>query len=583
MEGCTAASPPFPPGFFNGSVALIHRGSCTFTEKITNAFNAGAAMVVIRNNQPGGLLMDTTGQPNVPAYSIASQTTGNELNAFVDANPTTAIIDFELIPIPGDVLADFSLRGPAPTPFQDLTKPDITGPGVDIYAAIPIALGGYGNNSGTSMSSPHAAGSAALVRAVHSGWTVSEVKSALMMTAFNGGTKEDGTTPWDADDVGNGRLDLTKAALAGLVMDETIANYLAANPGTGGDPKTLNLPSVRNMTCTPDCTWTRTVRNTVTSATSWTATGTAITPGFTIDVSPSSFSFTGGLGETQELTITATPNTNLTSAVAFGEVLLAVAANGPNGIAIPDERITVAIMGSPGGPTPTPTPTPTPGGCPPTITHSTSQTITSGNSVACVDDATGFTTENHYWRAFDMNTFTGGQQYDVVSVSFGIELADSGSGTGQPLTVNLYANHGSPFPGGDWQSNLLVSSGSINIPDQNLTIFPVTLTVSVPAGTLELVMEVMTPDGVAAGNAFFVGSNAAPETGPSYLSAAACGLPDPTPVGDIGFPNMHIVFNVDGSCPGGTPTPTPTATVTPPPRPTPGPSATPPGTPPPRP
>ena len=52
MEGCTAATTQFPPGFFTGSVALIHRGSCAFTEKITNAFNAGAAMVVIWNNQP---------------------------------------------------------------------------------------------------------------------------------------------------------------------------------------------------------------------------------------------------------------------------------------------------------------------------------------------------------------------------------------------------------------------------------------------------------------------------------------------------------------------------------------------------
>src|SRR5262249_51238848 len=152
-------------------------------------------------------------------------------------------------------------------------------------------------------------------------------------------------------------------------------------PNTGGDPKTLNVPSVRNMDCSPSCTFTRTVRNTVTSGTSWTATGNAITPGFTIDVSPSSFSFGGGLNETQELTITVTPNTDLTSAVAFGEVVLHQETNGngtdgPSGIAIPDARITVAIEGSPGG-TPTPTPSPTPGGsCPPTITESTSQTIT---------------------------------------------------------------------------------------------------------------------------------------------------------------------------------------------------------------
>ena len=357
FEGCNG-QPPFPPGFFTGSVALIRRGNCTFTEKITNAFNAGAAMVVIRNNQAGTVLMDTTGQPAIPAYSC-DQVPGDALAAFVDAHPTDATIDFTLngaATTQGDVLADFSLRGPDPAPLQNLTKPDITGPGVLVYAAFPIDLGAYGTISGTSMSSPHTAGSAILVRKVHPDWTVSETKSALMMTAFNGGTKEDGTTPWDADDVGSGRLDLTKAALAGLVMNETVANYLAANPAIGGDPKTLNLAAVRNMDCSPSCTWTRTVRNTRNVATSWTASGTAITPGFDIDISPSSFSFSGGLGETRKLTITATPTTNLTGAVAFGEVVL----HETGGVS-PDERVTVAIKGKGGGGTPTPTPTATPG------------------------------------------------------------------------------------------------------------------------------------------------------------------------------------------------------------------------------
>jgi subtilisin family serine protease len=367
-EGCTSEPTQFPPGFFDGSVALIHRGGCTFVEKITNAFNAGAEMVVIWNNQAAPFSMLTTGQPNVPAYSISAQATGDALAAFVDANPATAIIDFDVIPVPGDVLADFSLRGPDPAPYQDINKPDITGPGVAIYAAFPIVDGGYGNLDGTSMSSPHTAGSAALVRKVHPDWTVSETKSALMMTAFNGGTKEDTITPWDADDVGSGRLDLTKAALAGLVMDEIFQHYLDANPNTGGDPKTLNIPALRNMDCSPNCTWTRTVRNTLTSAANWSATGTAITPGFTIDVQPSNFSFNGGLTETQELTIIATPTTNLTSAVAFGEVVLSGSiANGPRGIVVPDARITVAIKGEgTGSPTPTPTATATPGRTTPT-------------------------------------------------------------------------------------------------------------------------------------------------------------------------------------------------------------------------
>src|SRR5207247_7124840 len=113
---------------------------------------------------------------------------------------------------------------------------------------------------------------------------------------------------------------------------------------------------------------------------------------------------------------------------------------------------------------------------------------------------------------------------------------------------------------------------------------------AVAAGTLGLVMELNIPDGSAQGNQFFVGSNTDPETGLSYLSAADCGITTPTSTGDIGFPDMHIVFNANGSCPGGSPTPTPTATATatasvtptatpratPRPRPTPHPRPTPP-------
>jgi hypothetical protein len=201
--------------------------------------------------------------------------------------------------------------------------------------------------------------------------------------------------------------------------------------------------------------------------------------------------------------------------------------------------------------------------CPPTITQSTSQVVATG-AVACSDAGAG-TLENHYWRAFNMNTFTGGQAYDVTSVEFGIEQALSLFGTDQPLTVNLYINHGSSFPGGDWQSNLLASSGEIRIPNQEDTLFNVPLTTTVPAGTLELVMEVLSPDQTVEHNFFIIGSNPDPETGPSYLSAPDCGNPDPVATRCIGFPDMHYVFNVNGSCAGGggTPTPTPTPSCTP--------------------
>ncbi len=258
----------------------------------------------------------------------------------------------------GDILADFSLRGPIAEALLNITKARRHRTGSKHLCCRPCEL--RTNISGTSMSSPHLAGSAALLRAVHPTWLPSEVKSALMMTSFNGGFKENGTTPWDPDDVGTGRVDLNQAAKAGLVMNETFANFLAANPGTGGDPRTLNVPSVRDMTCSPSCVFTRTVRNTKTVPTSWTAAGSShhCRPVMTVAIVPPTFNFTGNVAETQVLTITVTPLVALTEPVAFGQVLLTEAA-----AVSPPERLTVAIKGLPAGivtPTPTPSSSPTP-------------------------------------------------------------------------------------------------------------------------------------------------------------------------------------------------------------------------------
>ena len=285
-EGCSAPTgTPFPQDFFAGSVALIQRGSCTFTEKINNAADAGADMVIIWNNEAGGFGMLTPDQQDIPAYSIA-QDAGQAMADFIDSNPASATFNFMLEPIPGDVLADFSFRGPTPAPLENLQKPNITAPGVNIFAALADGTE-YGFLGGTSMSAPHIAGAAALVRQAHPDWSPMEVKSALQMTASKAGLKDDGTTPWDWDDVGSGRVDLTGAALAGLVLDETIQNFLDANPAAGGDVRTLNLPSVRDVACDPQCTWTRTVQAGQNFPTAWTVGGQGVD--FDVQITPAEF------------------------------------------------------------------------------------------------------------------------------------------------------------------------------------------------------------------------------------------------------------------------------------------------------
>jgi hypothetical protein len=187
--------------------------------------------------------------------------------------------------------------------------------------------------------------------------------------------------------------------------------------------------------------------------------------------------------------------------------------------------------------------------CPAVVTQSSSQTIIPNNSVSCNDGPpTSYHHDTSYWRAFNMAGVNGSQQYNVTSVSFGIDVANDGSGQGQPLTVRLYTNNGGAFPGG---SRSQIAATSITLMDQMQTILTVPLTATVPAGTSELVMEVFTPSGIAAHNSFFIGSNTAAQTGPSYASSADCGNPTPTDTANLGLPNMHIVFNIQGNCNSG--------------------------------
>jgi hypothetical protein len=138
----------------------------------------------------------------------------------------------------------------------------------------------------------------------------------------------------------------------------------------------------------------------------------------------------------------------------------------------------------------------------------------------------------------------------INSVQFGIESADAnGTGTTQPVTVRVYTSAGA-FPGG---VRTQVASQTVNVPDQTLSLFTVNLTSppTVPANAI-LVLELFTPDGRApVNNRFFIGSNTSAQTGPSYISAADCGIANPTDLATIGFPNMHIILNANGSV-GGT-------------------------------
>ncbi|TKB44213.1 S8 family serine peptidase [Thalassotalea mangrovi] len=175
----------------------------------------------------------------------------------------------------GDWLAPFSSRGPSQS-TPEMLIPQIAAPGVNIYAAYADEhpfVGNMGNTdyiaiSGTSMASPHVAGAMALIRQAHPDWTPTEVQSALMLTADNV-VRYRRLNEANGDEgeafiyrAGAGRINVAEAIDTGLVMDETIENFKAANPNNGGQVHRLNIPQLVNFECKPTCQWTRTFKAT---------------------------------------------------------------------------------------------------------------------------------------------------------------------------------------------------------------------------------------------------------------------------------------------------------------------------------
>jgi subtilisin family serine protease len=217
-ELCTA---PLPPGSATGKLVACRRGPGRVL-KGYNVMQGGAVGMILYNLPVAEALTDNHFIPTVHLYD------GTDFLAFLASHPgaTGSFTEGVKSDAQGDVITAFSSRGPG----GQFLKPDITAPGAQILAGnTPIredVSGGppgeyFQAIAGTSMSSPHAAGSAILLKALHPDWSPGAIKSALMTTAITDVVKEDLVTPADPFDFGGGRVDLNNAGDAPIVFDET--------------------------------------------------------------------------------------------------------------------------------------------------------------------------------------------------------------------------------------------------------------------------------------------------------------------------------------------------------------------------
>ncbi|MGZ4440028.1 MAG: S8 family serine peptidase, partial [Gaiellaceae bacterium] len=244
---------PLAAGAAAGKIVACQRGVNARVDKGFNVFSGGASGMILYNPVKQDVETDNHW---LPAVHVDGPST--DLLDFINThtNVKAAFAQGKATATQPDVMAAFSSRGPT----GDWIKPDVTAPGIQVLAGMTPqpdettpTNGPPGNLyqaiAGTSMSSPHATGVSALVKAAHPDWTPEEIKSALMTSSVQKVVKEDGTTPADPFDMGAGSIRADRAVNPTLVFNVTFADFVAA----GSDPLhriDLNIPSVDATTMT---------------------------------------------------------------------------------------------------------------------------------------------------------------------------------------------------------------------------------------------------------------------------------------------------------------------------------------------
>jgi subtilisin family serine protease len=328
---CFSSGPPagqvlLDPAKVAGKIVVCTRGTNARVDKSFAVAQAGGLGMVLVDNG-SGLVAEAHSVPTVHV----SAADGSAIKTYVVGAAATAagsISAFYTGSVPAPIMASFSSRGPNAAD-SNMLKPDLTAPGVDVIAGVTADLSqaqhdavangtlvppaDFASYQGTSMSSPHVAGIAALLKQAHPTWSPAAIKSALMTTTvstLNDGQPglANGLLPWSQ---GAGHIVPNRATDPGLVFDNSSTDWIryqckvnaaavttpapnnCATLGAIDETYNVNVPSITVGAVTGTTTVTRKVTNVGVTTATYTPSIAAPT-GFTAVVAPSSLTLASG-------------------------------------------------------------------------------------------------------------------------------------------------------------------------------------------------------------------------------------------------------------------------------------------------
>lgn len=234
-----------------GKIALIKRGTLSFSDKVKNAEKYGAIGVIIydKDKSVGGSddpLSSMSLDPDlyIPIVGIGNAS-GNQFVTLLQSGDVQVAFTGKKGSVPSSTANEMSpYTSWGPTPSLDF-KPEITAPGGDIYSTQNNNT--YTTMSGTSMAAPHTSGSEALILEAakkNLGLTGRELVEYAKNTAINTAKvemdKNNPTVPYSPRQQGSGMIQIEDAIKNNVIVTDDSGDAAVALKEIGST-KTFDL------------------------------------------------------------------------------------------------------------------------------------------------------------------------------------------------------------------------------------------------------------------------------------------------------------------------------------------------------